>query len=578
MVREGLTRKWVVGAAWPYVNTIPHLGNLIGCVLSADVFTRYMRLRGDDVVFVSGSDEHGTPIEVEAFKKGVEPKKMTDEVHEYISRLFKEWGIGFDNYTRTENTIHKEFVQYIMRRIYDNGYVFEQIDIVPYCPKDRIYLPDRFIEGKCPYCGYPRARGDQCDNCGRLLHPTELIDPYCVICGSKPVFKETKHWFFNLPMLQDRVLEWVKSNPNLPDNVRNFTLSWIGEGLKPRSLTRDNKWGIPAPFPSAEGKTIYVWFDALLGYISATKEYFEKHGEPSRWLDYWRDKDTRVVFFIGKDNIPFHSVIFPAIEIASGEDYVLPWNIASTEYLLFEGEKFSKSRGIGVWIDEALELMPADYWRFALIRLRPEQRDANFSWRELYRIVNKELCDDIGNFIHRILSFIYKRYDGVIPEPGEYSELDREVIERLKTLVDEIDREHERARLRLALEKTISIAWIGNQYLNRKAPWDKIKSGPSDAATTMYVGINLVYALTVLLAPVIPKKAEEIWSMLGFREPLWKPGRIQSIKELPVKSGHKIEKPRPVFKKLPPDFLDKIDDILASAREKARAKRPEVLR
>ncbi len=573
-----MARKWVVGAAWPYINAVPHLGTLVGCVLSADVFSRYMRLRGDEVVFVSGSDEHGTPIEVEAMKKGVEPRVMTDQAHEYVSKLFMEWGIGFDNYTRTESPVHKDFVRKTMMEIYGNGYIFEQNDIVPYCPNDKMYLPDRFIEGTCPYCGYRPARGDQCDNCGRLLHPTELIDPYCVICGSKPVFKETKHWFFNLPLLEKKILEWVKNNPNLPDNVRNFTLSWIGEGLKPRSLTRDNKWGIPAPFPGAEDKTIYVWFDALLGYISATIEYFRKRGEEEKWIEYWKDQSTRVVFFIGKDNIPFHSVIFPALEMASSEGYVLPWNIASTEYLLFEGEKFSKSRGIGVWIDEALEIMEADYWRFALIRLRPEQRDANFSWRELYRIVNRELCDDIGNFIHRILSFIYKRYDGVVPEPGEFTSIDRELLDKLYKTVDEIDELYEKTRLRQALEKTLSLSWAGNQYLNRKAPWDKIKSDPGDAATTMYIGANLVYALAVLLAPVIPRKAEEIWSILGFKEPLWKPGRIQSIKELPVKSGHKIEKPRPVFKKLPPDFLDKIDDILASAREKARAKRPEVLR
>ncbi len=570
-------RKWIVGAAWPYVNSVPHLGNLIGSILSADVFARYMRLRGDEVVFVSGSDEHGTPIEVEAIKKGVKPKEMTDQVHDYVAKLFKEWEISFDNYTRTESPIHKEFVQDLLLKVYKNGYIFEQIDIVPYCPHDKIYLPDRFIEGQCPYCGYPKARGDQCDKCGRLLHPTELINPRCVLCGSRPIFKKTKHWFFDLPKLEKKILEWVNNNPYLPDNVRNFTLSWIGEGLKPRSITRDNKWGIEAPFPGAQGKTIYVWFDALLGYISATKEYFGKKGEPSKWLNFWKDNDTRVVFFIGKDNIPFHSVIFPALEIASGENYVLPWSIAATEYLLFEGEKFSKSRGIGVWIDEALELMPPDYWRFALIRLRPEQKDANFSWREFYRIINKELCDDIGNFIHRILSFIYKKYNGEIPKYGELKSVDKEFVDKVFTIVDEIDREFERARLRIALEKILSIAWLGNQYLNKKAPWDKIKNEPEDAATTIWIGANIVYILTVLLAPIIPFKAEEIWSILNIDEPLWKPGRLSTLKNMPLKPGHKINKPKPVFPKLPQDFLDNIQEQLAKVRKTIVNKRPKVL-
>ncbi len=573
-----MTKKWVVGAAWPYVNSVPHLGNLIGSVLSADVFVRYLRLRGDDVVFVSGSDEHGTPIEVEALKRGVDPKTMTDQVHEYVSNLFDKWGISFDNYTRTESPIHKEFVRDLLMKVYENGYIFEQEDIVPYCPKDGIFLPDRFIEGTCPYCKYPRARGDQCDNCGRLLHPTELIEPRCVLCNSPPVFKKTKHWFLDLPKLQDKILDWVKSNPNLPDNVRNFTLSWIGEGLKPRSLTRDNKWGIPAPFPGAEGKTIYVWFDALLGYISATKEYFERKGEKDKWIEYWKNPETRVVFFIGKDNIPFHSVIFPALEIASGEGYVLPWSIAATEYLLFEGEKFSKSRGIGIWIDEAIEIMPVDYWRFALIRLRPEQRDANFSWREFYRIINKELCDDVGNLVHRILSFIYKRFNGIVPEPGELKEPDEKMIEKIKSTVDEVDKEYERFRLRLALERVLELAWSGNQYINVKAPWEKIKTDKKDAETTMWIGANLVYALTVLLAPIIPNKAEELWNMLNINESLWKPGRIHEIKKMPIEPGHRIIEPKPLFPKLPSDFLQKIEEIVKEVRIRVNEKRPKVLR
>lgn len=569
--------KWVIGAAWPYVNNVPHLGTMIGSLLSADVFAKYLKLRGEDYVFVSGSDEHGTVIEVEAIKKGVEPRELTDQAHEYVKRLLEEWGIELSNYTRTENSIHKEFVKETLMKIYNNGYIFEQEEVIPYCPRDSMFLPDRFIIGKCPYCGYEEARGDQCDKCGRLLHPIDLINPKCVICGSTPVHRRTKHWFFDLSKLEEDVRKWVESNENLPDNVKNFTLSWIREGLRPRSITRDNKWGIEAPFPGADGKTVYVWFDALLGYISATKEYFIKKGAGEKWIDYWRDPESRIVFFMGKDNIPFHSVIFPAIEIALREGYTLPWNISATEYLLFKGEKFSKSRRIGVWIDEALEIAPADYWRFTLIRMRPELRDANFNWTDFYRIVNRELCDDIGNFIHRVLSFIYRRYGGIVPAPGVISEADKDMISRVLSTLDKVDEDYLGLKLKHAVEKILELSWSGNQYLNQKAPWDKLSSDPMDAATTMWISVNVVYALSVLLAPITPRKAEELWEMLNIGEDLWRSGRLTTVRELPIRPGHRIREPKPLFNRLPPDFLEKIDQLMEEIRLRVSKRRPPLL-
>mgnify|MGYP000406751059 CR=1 FL=1 len=549
---------------------------MIGSVLSADVFARYLRLKGEEVLFVSGSDEHGTPIEVEAKRKGIEPRRLTDQVHEYVSRLFKEWRISFSNYTRTESKVHKEFVQKFWLKIYEKGYIYVQEEILPYCPKDEIFLPDRFITGKCPHCGYEEAHGDQCDKCGRLLHPTELINPKCVFCGSRPIYKRTKHWFFNLPKLTEELRKWLERHPYFPDNVKRFSLSWVEEGLKPRSITRDNKWGIPAPFPGSEGKTIYVWFDAVIGYISATKEYGEQIGDPELWKRYWFDKNTKTIYFIGKDNIPFHAVLFPAMMIATGDPYVLPYQIAATEYLMFEGEKFSKSRGIGVWIDEALEIMDVDYWRFALIRMRPEVRDTNFTWREFYRIVNSELNDDIGNYVHRVLTFTWTRYKGKVPKPGAYSSVDEEFIESIKKKVDVADRYFSQVRLKPASEVVLEIARLGNQYLNTKEPWRKIKEKPEDAATTMYLSINSLKTLAILLEPFMPATAERLWNMLNLPGSVHK-AKWDVAKELTIKPGHEIKKPQPLFTKLPPNFLDKVNEILLEARKKAHAKRPKVL-
>ncbi len=569
--------RWVVASAWPYVNNVPHLGNLIGSLLSADVFARYLRLKGEDVVFVSGSDEHGTPIEIEAIKRGVHPKSLTDQAHEYVVKLFQEYGLSFDNYSRTESPSHKEFVKNFLLKVYENGYVFEQKEILPYCPRDEMFLPDRFVVGQCPYCGYPNAHGDQCENCGRLLHPTELINPRCAICGSPVKFRESKHWFFDLPKLAKEVEEWLK-NSTLPDNVKNYSLNWVREGLKPRSMTRDNKWGIEAPFPGAEGKTIYVWFDALLGYISATKEYGERKGDPELWKRYWLDPSTKTVYFIGKDNIPFHAIIFPALLMATREGYTLPYYISATEYLMYEGRQFSKSKRWGIWIDEALEILPADYWRFVLIRMRPEAKDTNFTWSELVRIVNSEMNDDIGNFVHRVLKFIETRFDSLIPEPGkERTEADREYEKYIRSSPKDVGELIEAFKLKQALERVVELARRGNQYLNTKAPWDAIKTSPDSAATTIYIAANAVAALAILLAPFTPFSAEKLWRMLGFSGSVHE-ARWGEAASFPLKPGHRIGKPEPLFKKLPPDIEKNYAKIVEEARRKTMEKRPPLLR
>lgn len=544
---------------------MPHIGNLVGSVLSADVVARFYRLKGEEVVMVSGSDEHGTPIEVEAIKQGIPPKELTDKNHAKVVELFRRWGISFDNYTRTESPVHKDFVQKHLMKIYNNGYIFTRETEMLYCVKCKRFLPDRFVEGRCSHCGYQPARGDQCDSCGRLLEPTALIEPYCAICKGKPILKKTKHWYFDLAKFSENLLKYVSGNKQLPSNVKNFSLNLIKEGLKPRAVTRDVAWGIPAPFPEAEGKTIYVWVEALLGYVSATIEYFINRGDPEGWKAYWFNKEAKSLYFIGKDNIPFHTIILPALLMASHEDYNLPWNISATEFLQFKGEKASKSQRVGIWIDEALELFPADYWRYFLMAIRPETKDSNFSWDLFIEKVNADLNDALGNFVHRTLSFINAQFNGEIPEPGNFDPTDHRVLETLKQRVDEIADHYECCRLQSAANAVISLSRLGNQYINEKEPWNLIKEDRAKAATTIYIAAHIVKALAVVSAPIMPFKAEELWKMLNLPGSIHSQRWDEALKPLPA--GHRISKHKPLFKKIAASEKE-LEEMLAKVRSK----------
>ncbi len=537
--------KWIVNAAWPYVNSVPHLGTFIH-LLSADVYTRYLRLKGEEVIAVTGSDEHGTPIEIEAIKNGVSPKQLTDGIHNQICQLLEAYNIRFDNYTRTENPVHIRYTQDLYRKVYENGYVYTQNVSLPYCEKDARFLPDRFVEGTCPHCGYEQARGDQCESCGRVLDPLELVLPKCVFCGTTPTVKTSTHWFFDLPQFRDKLHKIVQENKQLPENARNFSLKWLEEGLKPRALTRDNKWGIPAPFPGAEGKTIYVWFEAVLGYVSASIEWAEKSGRPDAWKDFWFDKETRNVHFIGKDNIPFHVIIFPSLLLATHEPYVLPWQVSSTEFILFEGQKFSKSKKIGVWIDDALKVAPAEYWRYVLIATRPEARDANFTWRDFETHVNTELNDVLGNYVHRTLTFVTSHFDSKIPEPHGFDAKDEEIKKTVESAPSKIASLLDQFELRGGLGAIIEIARAGNQYLSEREPWHLIKTDKARTATTLYLATQLVRSIGILITPFLPETAQRIQEQLNLDKgkDWWDAGNLG------LKPGHKIGKPTPLFHKI----------------------------
>ena len=553
--------KFVIASAWPYVNYTPHLGTVIH-FLAADVAARYYRLKGEDVVMVSGSDEHGTASEVEAVRLGVSPKELTDKNHAKVVDSLSKWGFSFDNYTRTENPVHKEFVQKHLMKIYDNGYIFTQETEMLYCPKCERFLPDRYVEGTCPHCGYERARGDQCEQCGRLLETTLLVEPYCAICKSKPVLRKTTHWYFDLPKLSGEISSYLKNNKQLPSNAKNFSLSLLKEGIKPRTVTRDVAWGIQAPFPGAENKRIYVWVEAVLGYVSATIEYFKNRGEPEKWREYWFDKDAESLYFIGKDNIPFHTIILPALLLASGEAYNLPWNVSATEFIQFHGEKASKSQRIGIWIDEALELFPADYWRYFLTATRPETKDSNFSWEQFIERINADLNDTFGNFIHRTLTFIYSQFNGEVPKAEALDEEAEHTLKTLKEKVETVAEEIEACKQQSAVNTLISISRVGNQYLNEKEPWKLIKKDKAKAANILNVAAQFVKALAIVSAPFIPFSAEEIWKMLKL------PGKVheqewnEALKPLP--SNHKIAKAKPLYSKIDADekeLADKLEKV-----------------
>ncbi len=540
--------KWIVTSAWPYINYVPHLGTIIGSVLSGDIMARYLRLKGEEVLYVSGSDEHGTPIELEAIKRNISPEKLTNENHKIVKNLFEDWMISYDNYTRTESPTHKAFVQELFLKIYENGYIFTEENDYPYCQKCNRFLPDRFIQGTCPRCGFESARGDQCDSCGWPLEPSKLVDSKCAICGTAPLIRRTRHWYFDFPKFADTLQKYILGNENLPDNARNFSLKMIEEGLKPRTVTRDNEWGIKAPFPGAENKTIYVWLEAVLGYISATIEYFEKKNDPDRWKDLWLNKETKTLYFIGKDNIPFHVLLLPSLLLASKEDYVLPWTVSSTEFLMFKGHKFSKSNRIGIWVDEALKLYPADYWRYTLLSIRPETKDTSFTWEIFVEKVNSDLNDTIGNFIHRTLTFIDKNFKRKIPTPGELQEYDKELINSIEVTLIEIEKLFMSFRLQAVTVAIMNFARTANKYINDQEPWKTLKIDPEKAATTLYVSAQIVKTLAILLAPITPKTAERIWKLLNLSGSVHQQLLSETTKELPPE--HKIEKPEPIFRKI----------------------------
>ncbi len=502
-------KRVLVCSAWPYASGIPHLGNLVSSLLSGDVFTRYYRMRGCDVLYVSGTDAHGTRIEFEADQLGIRPAELAHRTHGQILKILDGFGIEFDCYTTTESPVHYEFVRDIYRKMDAQGYIVVKEEARAFCRQCQKFLADRFIQGTCPRCGAEGALGNQCDACGSILEPEELIEPQCAICGRREVeFRETKHWYLDLHSLAPALHDYV-SKQGFQGNVAAFTQQMIRDGLRPRAMTRDIKWGIPAPFEGAEDKVIYVWGEAALGYVSATIEYFR--GEDT-WRRYWFGDDVRQIYTIGKDNIPFHTLIFPGQLLASGEGYHLPDQIAATEYLNWIGGKaFSKSRGVGLYCDSALQLLDGDLWRFYLLYNRPEGRDVNFSWDELQKAINGVFISNVSNLINRVVSFVQTQYQAVPPVADVPDEIRNEIANVTKQYAAAMDQ----GLLSRALQAACSLAVFGNEYFQRAAPW----AAQNDEGVRG--ALHIVKALAHLLYPFVPGFSKSVLAVLGMDKADW---------------------------------------------------------
>ncbi len=517
--------------AWPYANGDLHLGHVAGAYLPPDIFARYHRLRGNRVLMVSGSDSHGTPITVKAAEMGVSPREVFEHYHRRFLENWQQLGISFDLFTHTDTENHYAVAQDIFRTLYEKGYIYTDTMIQLYCETDQRFLPDRYVEGTCPHCGYPNARGDQCDNCGRTLDAIELKDPRCKICGQRPVPRESVHFFFDLPAFEERLREYIDRQTHWRPNVQNFVRNYLKEGLKPRPVSRDLDWGIPLPLEGYEGKVMYVWFEAVIGYLSASIEWAHNQGTPDAWEAWWRNPEARSYYFIGKDNIPFHAIIWPAELMGYDEELNLPYDIPANEFLNLEGEKFSTSRNWAIWLPEYLERYAPDPLRYYLTAIAPETRDSDFTWRGFVDRNNNELVATWGNLVHRVVTFAYRRWDGRVPTPGELDGRDQVLLQQIERGFDEVGQRYAKTAFKAALREAILLAQEVNRYLDEKAPWRQIKEDPQAAATTIFVALRAIDSLNIMLAPVLPFSSERVRRALGYTRPLFGELAVEEFQE-----------------------------------------------
>ncbi len=509
-------KRYTVTAALPYTNGPIHIGHLAGVYVPSDIYSRYLRLQGNDVAFICGSDEHGVAISMKAKKEGITPQEVIDKYDGLIRKSFIDFGISFDNYSRTSAKIHHETAADFFRKLYDNGQFTEEVTEQLYDAKAEQFLADRFVTGTCPKCGNEEAYGDQCERCGSTLNATDLINPKSTITGETPVLKETKHWFLPLDRYDAFLKKWILEDhaKDWKTNVLGQVKSWLDDGLKPRAVTRDLDWGIPVPVAGAEGKVLYVWFDAPIGYISSTKEWAAREGKD--WEPYWKSDDTKLVHFIGKDNIVFHCVIFPAMLKAEGS-YILPDNVPANEFLNLEGNKLSTSKNWAVWLHEYLEDFPdkQDVLRYALTANAPETKDNDFTWKDFQARNNNELVAVLGNFINRVVVLTHKYYDGIVPEPNDFTEIDEQTLAEMRAYPAVVSSSIERYRFREAMGEVMNVARLGNKYLADEEPWKMVKDNPERVKTQMFVALQIATALAVLAEPFLPFTAEKLKRMLG---------------------------------------------------------------
>lgn len=546
-----MPKRILVTSALPYANGPLHLGHLAGAYLPADLYVRYKRLQNEDVVYICGSDEHGVPITIAAEKEGVGPQDIVNRYHEMNKTVFSRIGISFDYYGRTSSKTHHEVSSDFFKRLHDKGVFKKKTEKQLFDPSAEKFLADRYVKGTCPKCGNSDAYGDQCEKCGTSLSPLELIEPRSMLTGATPVLKDTEHWYLPLGDLQPDIETWLDTKSDWKNNVLGQCKSWLKAGLTDRAVTRDLNWGVPVPLEEAQGKVLYVWFDAPIGYISATKEWALQKGDPDAWKQYWQDKDTSLIHFIGKDNIVFHCIMFPAMLMQHGE-FVLPENVPANEFLNLEGQKLSTSRGWAVWLHEYLEEFEPDYLRYVLGCTLPENKDSDFSWKDFQQRINSELADILGNFIFRTLSFTDRFFDGIVPELKDADQTDLDILTLIDTTKNEISLAYEEFRFRDAINLSMNLARAGNKYLTETEPWKTRKSEPQKAANSIHVCLQVSAALSLIFDPILPFKMKELRSNLGLLKLSW-----QDISATLFENGHKIQPGSILFTKLEDDVIER---------------------
>ena len=542
----------LVCVAWPYANGSIHLGHIAGAYLPADIFARYHRIKGNNVIMVSGSDAHGTPVTITAENEGVSPEEIADK---YQQEFLKDWdglGIKWDLFTTTHTENHFKVTQDIFVRLYEKGFIYKNTMSQPFCEYHNRFLADRYVEGQCPHCDSNGARGDQCDGCGNTLDPKDLVDIKHKDCESTPVFRDTEHFFLKLSAFEKDLIDWASKKSHWKPNVKNFTLGFLEGGLIDRAITRDITWGIPIPLEGYDDKRIYVWFEAVIGYLSASIEWASYTENPDQWKEFWK-KDSKPYYFMGKDNIPFHTVIWPAM-LMGYEDLNLPYDVPANEYVNMEEKKISTSRNWVVNLKDYLERYDPDPLRFSLASIMPETSDSNFSWSEYVRRNNDELVATFGNLVHRVLSMTNRYFDGVVPEYSERDELDKSLMEEASKTITLVATELENCRFRKALEHSMSLAQEANRYLDEKAPWSAAKKDIKSAGNTLYHCLNVINCLKTTFSPILPFSSEKLHSMLGLE------GRAtdQGWNWIPdqVASGHKLGEAKALFVKLEESVID----------------------
>ena len=542
-------KRTTVTSALPYANGPVHIGHLAGVYVPADIYVRYLRLKKEDVLFIGGSDEHGVPITIRAKKEGITPQDVVDRYHKIIKDSFEEFGISFDVYGRTTSKVHRETASEFFRTLYDKGEFVEKTSMQYYDEEAHTFLADRYITGECPHCHAEGAYGDQCEKCGTSLSPTDLINPKSAISGSKPVMRETKHWYLPLDKHEAWLRQWIlEDHKEWRNNVYGQCKSWLDMGLQPRAVSRDLDWGIPVPVEGAEGKVLYVWFDAPIGYISNTKELL-----PDSWETWWKDPETRLVHFIGKDNIVFHCIVFPAMLKAEGS-YILPDNVPSNEFLNLEGDKISTSRNWAVWLHEYLRDFPGkqDVLRYVLTANAPETKDNDFTWKDFQARNNNELVAVYGNFVNRALQLTQKYYDGVVPACGELTEHDRQTLDEFKDVKAKVEELLDAFKFRDAQKEAMNLARIGNKYIADSEPWKVVKTDPERVKTVIYISLQLTANLAIAFEPFLPFSSEKLRKMLNMESFEWnRLGRTDLLQ-----AGHRLAKPELLFEKIEDDVIE----------------------